>query len=54
MISSEKGVSALRLKRELGVGYQTAWYLCHRIREAMEQSTPAVGVTSEAEAWLEA
>jgi transposase-like protein len=54
MISSEKGVSALRLKRELGVGYQTAWYLCHRIREAMEQSTPAVGLTSEAEAWLEA
>jgi Transposase zinc-ribbon domain len=42
MINSEKGVSALRLKRELGVGYQTAWYLCHRIREAMEQSTPAV------------
>ena len=52
MISSEKGVSALQLKRELGVGYQTAWYLCHRIREAMEQSSPALELTSEAEAWL--
>jgi len=36
MTSSEKGISALRLQRELEVGYQTAWYLCHRIREAME------------------
>jgi len=36
MTSSEEGISALRLKRELGVGYQTAWYVCHRIREALE------------------
>ena len=42
MISREKGVSALQLKRELGVGYQTAWYLCHRIREAMEPGTAAL------------
>jgi transposase-like protein len=54
MISAEKGVSALQLKRELGVGYQTAWYLCHRIREAMERSTAEVKFTSEAEAWSEA
>ena len=35
MCESKKGVSALQLKRTLGVAYKTAWYLCHRIREAM-------------------
>lgn len=32
---SKKGVSALQLKRVLGVAYKTAWYLCHRIRAAV-------------------
>ena len=35
MCESKKGVSALQLKRTLSVAYQTAWHLCHRIREAM-------------------
>ena len=35
MVESKKGVSALQLKRMLGVSYKTAWYLCHRIREAI-------------------
>jgi len=34
---SKKGVSANQLKRELGISYKTAWYLCHRIREALKQ-----------------
>ena len=46
MIRAEKGMSALQLKRELGVGYQTAWYLCHRIREAIEQSAVLLDLTS--------
>lgn len=33
---SRKGMSALQLKRLLKVSYKTAWYLCHRIREAMK------------------
>ncbi len=33
---SKKGMSALQLKRTLGVAYKTAWYLCHRIREAVK------------------
>lgn len=38
MCSSKKGVSALQLKRQLGIGsYQTAWHLCHRIRLAMKK-----------------
>ncbi len=35
MMESKKGISALQLKRTLNVAYKTAWYLCHRIREAM-------------------
>ena len=35
MCSSKKGVSANQLKGTLGVAYKTAWFLCHRIRQAM-------------------
>src|SRR6266480_3569675 len=35
---SKKGVSALQLKRTLGIAYKTAWYLCHRIREAVKDA----------------
>ena len=35
MCESKKGISANQMKRTLGVAYKTAWYLCHRIREAM-------------------
>ncbi len=34
--ASKKGVSALQLKRMLGVAYKTAWFLAHRIRYAMQ------------------
>ncbi|MBI3865679.1 MAG: IS1595 family transposase [Planctomycetia bacterium] len=35
--SSKKGMSALQLQRNLGLGsYRTAWFMCHRIRCAME------------------
>lgn len=33
---SKKGMSALQLKRTLKVAYKTAWFLCHRIREAVK------------------
>lgn len=35
MTSSKKGVSAHQLHRTLEVTYKTAWFLAHRIREAM-------------------
>jgi transposase-like protein len=35
LCESRKGHSANQMKRELGVSYKTAWYLCHRIRAAM-------------------
>ena len=34
----KKGVSALQLQRDLGLGsYEAAWHLAHRIREAMNE-----------------
>lgn len=41
MASSKKGVSAHQVHRMLGITYKSAWFLCHRVREAM-------GLTPEA------
>lgn len=40
MTSSKKGVSAHQIHRTIGVTYKTAWFLCHRIREAMREPNP--------------
>lgn len=37
---ARKGMSANQIKRTLGVSYKTAWYLCHRIRAAMQETEP--------------
>ena len=41
MCEAKKGISANQMKRTLGVAHKTAWYLCHRIREAMSDVAPA-------------
>ena len=33
-ITSPKGISAMRLHRDIDVSYRTAWFMLHRIREA--------------------
>jgi len=41
MASSKKGVSAHQLMRNLELGsYRTAWFMAHRIREAMNDENP--------------
>jgi transposase-like protein len=35
MVCSKKGISAHQIHRMLGLTYKSAWFACHRIREAM-------------------
>ena len=39
-LTSLKGVSSLKLHRDLGITLKTAWYMLQRIREAWNQSAP--------------
>ncbi len=41
MSASKKGVSAHQLHRVLEITYKSAWFLCHRIREAMRDGSLA-------------
>jgi transposase-like protein len=43
MASSKKGMSAHQLHRMLGVTYKTAWFMAHRIREAMKEDVKSSG-----------
>jgi transposase-like protein len=54
MCEAKKGISANQMKRTLGVAHKTAWYLCHRIREAMrtENSEPLTGTVEVDETWI--
>lgn len=39
LTASKKGMSAHQLHRMLGLTYKSAWFLAHRIREAMDTTT---------------
>jgi transposase-like protein len=49
MAASKKGMSALQIQRMLGITYKSAWFMCHRIREAMKPpaSVPPLGGTDK-------
>lgn len=40
LCASKKGMSAHQLHRMIGVTYKSAWFMAHRIREAMNDETP--------------
>jgi hypothetical protein len=40
MCDSERGINAHQLHRMLDIGYESAWFMCHRIREAMRDCPP--------------
>lgn len=41
--ASKKGLSAHQLHRMIGVTYKTAWFMAHRIREAMKEDVKSSG-----------
>ena len=43
MATAKKGISALQLQRNLGIAYRTAWYLNHRLRQAMAEDGDLLG-----------
>ncbi|HEX8809084.1 MAG TPA: IS1595 family transposase [Xanthobacteraceae bacterium] len=51
--TSSKGISAMVLSRQLDLGYKTAWFLAHRIRNLMPQDWEALrGMVEVDEAYL--
>lgn len=50
MTSSKKGVSSRQIARELGVTVKTAWFITHRVREAMKEGTIAGMLSGAVEA----
>jgi transposase-like protein len=52
LTASKKGMSAHQLHRMLGITYKSAWFLAHRIREAMdtEHTTPMGGEGGQVQA----
>jgi transposase-like protein len=55
ILEGKKGVSALQIGRNLGISqanYRTVWHLCHRIREAMQETGLLTGVVETDETYL--
>ena len=54
IVEGKKGVSALQIARHLGMetSYKTVWYLCHRIREAMQDTGQLTGLVEADETYM--
>lgn len=47
MCASKKGISAHQIHRALEITYKSAWFMCHRIREAMRDGKDVEPVGSQ-------
>jgi transposase-like protein len=54
MTSSKKGISSLQISREVGVTIKSAWFMTHRIREAMRDNggDPLTGIVEADETYV--
>jgi len=52
--SSKKGTSAHQMHRMMNITYKSAWFMCHRIREAMNDNTKETGGIGGADKVIEA
>ncbi len=55
MLNSKKGVSAMQIQRQIGcASYRTAWYMCHRLRAAMQHRDfcKLMGIVEVDETWI--
>jgi len=49
MAEDKRGISALALKKKIGVAYQTAWTMCQKIRHAMGERDDDYGLSGVVE-----
>jgi len=54
IVEAKKGISAKQVARHLGMetSYKTVWYLCHRIREAMQEGGLLSGIVEADETYM--
>jgi transposase-like protein len=55
MMTSKKGISARQVHRYMGFGsYKTAWYMCHRIRVALQDKEfrKLMGIVEVDDTWI--
>ena len=50
--TSLKGVSSMKLHRDLGVTQKTAWHMAHRIRESWDTAAPFTGPVEADETYI--
>ena len=50
MCASKKGISAHQIHRQLDIAYKSAWFMCHRVREAMRDKGDSVPLSGTVEA----
>ena len=51
LCSSKKGISSHQIHRTMGVTYKTAWFMAHRIREAMREGVAVCRLADLARSW---
>lgn len=54
MAANKNGIAALEIQRKYGVANRTAWFMCHRVREAMLRTdkTKMIGTIVADETWI--